>query len=97
LNNGEVREFECDAFLRVSRCEDGLADDVDAVGKEDGAVGVRVDDTLNVIADIFPCLRFYVIGDDDVALSEFIWASSTIGNARSRAMSVRYLWFMALC
>ena len=65
--NGEVRKFECDAFLRVGRCEDGLADDIDAVGKENGAVRVRVDDALNVVADVFTCLRFYVIGDDDVA------------------------------
>lgn len=47
--------------------EDGFADDVYAVGKVDSAVGVRVDDALNVIADIFPCFRFNVIGDDDVA------------------------------
>ena len=65
--DGEVRELECDALLRVGRSEDGFADDVYAVGKVDGSVGVRVDDALNVIADVFPCLSFYVIGDNDVA------------------------------
>ena len=65
--DGEVREFECDALLRVGRSEDGFADDVYAVGKEDGSVGVRVDDALNVIADVFPCLCVYVISNNDVA------------------------------
>ena len=62
-----MAKFESDALLRISRCEDGFADDVDAVGKINGAVGVCVDDALNVIADVFPCLSFYVIGDNDVA------------------------------
>ena len=66
LDDGIVREQQGHALARVGRGEQGFADEIHAVGKEQCAVGMLVDDLLQGIAHVGLSVGFHIVGHDHV-------------------------------
>ena len=52
MHDGVVRQLQIHAFPRIGGGADGLSDPVESVGQIDGAVGIGVDEPLQIVRDV---------------------------------------------